>query len=146
VIHRFNICKNAAAADLELDPEPAGIPNLVRQLPNGDVLVATSRAGPVELLRYNAGGKLVFVYSNPLTRVVEHLNLTLDGKGFWVSDDKRLLRYELGVPDPIVNFQAVFYEHELDPKWILELAVDGEWRAALQPPPPPSPRRRTVPH
>jgi hypothetical protein len=145
-IRRFNICANAAAPDLRLDPEPAGFPHLVRQLPNGDVLVATFRAGPAEILRYNAGGKLVFVYSNPLTRTVEHLNLTPDGTGFWMSDDKRLLRYELGNPEPVVNVQAVFYQQELDPKWILELSVDGEWRAALQPPPPGNPRRRAVPH
>lgn len=139
-VRRFDICANKSAGDLQLVPEPAEIPSFVRQLSNGDLLVVTSS----EILRYTASGKLVASFSNPLQKVIVDLQLTPDGKGFWVSDDLRLLRYDLAnTREPVVNVQPIRWNVESqEPPMTQALSVVGEWRASLQP----SPRRRAVTH
>jgi hypothetical protein len=148
VIRRFNICANKPAGDLVLVPAPAHIPRFVRQLINGDLLVVTRKDYeiPSEILRYGPSGNFIASYSNPLQTPITELRLTPDGRGFWVADETRLVRYDLAnTREPVVNVEAIRAKNSSESVWVTEFTVVGEWRAALQPPPV-IPKRRSVPH
>ena len=152
-IPRFDLCANQPLSPLLLTPQPADIPRFVRQLPSGDLLVVTYREGSnptlSEILRYSPSGNLVRSYSIPPQTSLAGFNpavglrLTSDGRGFWIADRSLLLRYDLENSVPVVNTKAVYFLFEADPNWVVELRVEGEWRASLQPPPP---RRRAASH
>lgn len=140
-IRRFDVCANKALPDLALDPAPLRTPNFVRQLPNRDLLVVT----PIEVLRYDAKGKLVTAYPKVLSDFIIGVALTPDGDGFWIVDRYRLVRFDFGPSrEPAVSVPAVTIWNQSEPPIPRELWVIGEWRAGLQP--PPQPKRRAVPH
>jgi hypothetical protein len=143
VIRKFDICANKPAGDVLLTPAPGGLLKSVRQLANGDFLVATG----LEAGRFDAKGNLVRWYPRVLYDFIVGMALTPDGSGFWLVDRARLIRFDFASPQqPAVNVVAVVSYNPSEPISAQELSVAGEWRAALQPPPPPGPRRRAVPH
>jgi hypothetical protein len=123
-VRRFNICTNEAQSDFAslVAGQYAGA---IRQLPNGDVLVANGNA----ILRFTSVGSLVQSYQFP---GVTHLALASDGRTFWAGavhlDKADLREFDLrgssrSIPlGPGPALLAV-------PLNATALVVVGEWRA-----------------
>lgn len=135
-VRRMNVCTGAALPDFVQLPygQYAGV---VRQLPGGDILVAND----TEVLQFDGGGKLRFAY--PFEQV-RHIALTPDGKSFWAlglpldpympSEAQGMLRlYDPSAPFvvspafPVINWEA----NGPRPSELTDLAIVGEWRAAV---------------
>lgn len=119
-VRRFNICTRQTESDFAslLPGESAGS---VRQMPNGNVLVATGKG----VVTFQADGSF-WTYS-PFDGVT-HVALTPDGTSFWAASPKPELRHvdpsdgafdrvDLGYSGPAVDVQ--------------DLVVVGEWRASM---------------
>jgi hypothetical protein len=135
-VRRMDLCTGAALPDFVQLPygQYAGV---VRQLPGGDILVAND----TEVLQFDGGGKLRHAY--PFERV-RHIALTPDGKSFWAlglpsepsmpSEAQGMLRlYDLSAPFvvrpafPVINWEA----NAAPATELIDLAIVGEWRAAV---------------
>jgi hypothetical protein len=135
-VRRMDLCTGTALPDFVQLPygQYAGV---VRQLPGGDVLVAND----TEVLQFDGGGKLRHAY--PFEQV-RHIALTPDGKSFWAlglpsepympSEAQGMLRlYDLSAPFvvspafPVINWEA----NGPRPTELTDLAIVGEWRAAV---------------
>lgn len=119
-IRAFNICTNAAAPDLFMLPEDAAGAAGIRQLPNGDFLVATFD----DVRRFDRTGKQLAIYRIP----AYHLALTPDANGFWVAKDTLVARVDLAAP----NAAAAVAVLQPAAFTVSAMTVVGEWRAALQ--------------
>jgi uridine phosphorylase len=126
-VHRFNICSSEVQSDFAalIPGESAGA---IRQLPNGDVLVADGSA----ILQFDARGSLLYSYQFP---GVTHLALTADGANFWAAG-VFLDKAELRLFSPITRqSQSIQFGNDemqtiIVPVAVTNLAVVGEWRAA----------------
>lgn len=140
---RMNICTGAQQADFAtlLAGEYAGA---IRQLPNGDVLVANGAF----VMKFNAQGSYTGGY--PLAGVT-HIALSPDVSTVWAAgvslDELKLQRFDLGGPSasgvqvPIGNPEM---HDSLVPLNVTDLVVIGEGRASAA---RPMPRRgRAVSH
>ncbi len=128
-VHRFNICTGAAESDFWVPTVPAEYAGSVRQLPNGDILVA---AGTV-VRELTLQGVPVHEWA---FAGVTHVALTPDGHAFYAAGvnqqkvDFRL--YQLDTPNdaprliPIGNPEM---QSLLSPTEMIQLVVVGEWRA-----------------
>lgn len=128
-VHRFNICTGAAESDFSVPTVPAEYAGSVRQIPNGNVLVAIG-TGIREL---TLQGVPVHEWAFP---GATHVALTPDGHAFYaagVDHQKVDFRvYQLDSPNdapkliPIGNpeMQSLLY-----PTKMIQLVVVGEWRA-----------------
>jgi len=128
---RFDICTGQALSDFATltAGQYAGS---IRQLPNGDILVANG----VAVLQFTADGRLLRSFPFP---GVTHVALTPDGKQFWIANVEleaeiaHLYRIDPGTPDgspqPIMignpGSDSIYLPLE-----ITNLNVIGEWRAA----------------
>jgi hypothetical protein len=127
-VARFNICTRQAESDFATlsAGESAGS---IRQLPNGDVLVASGSA----VLQFTTAGALLRSY--PFLGVT-HLALTPDGAAFWaggVFADKAELRlYENGSARTITLGNPGMVDPSV-PAAASDLVVVGEWRAGAVP-------------
>ena len=140
-VHRFNICTGAAEADFWVPTVSTEYAGSVRQLPNGNVLVAIGTA----VRELTPQGVPAYEWA---FKGVTHLALTPDGHAFYAAGvyqqklDFRL--YQVDAPSdapkliPIGNpeMQSLLYPTE-----VLELLVVGEWRAGAL-----TPRTRAVRH
>lgn len=123
-VRRFDICRGTALPDLFTLPFDAE-PGSLRQLPDGDLLIAAGS----NVRRYDLRGTLRATYSVQATV----LALTPDASGFWAVHTHEVHRVDFASPDLIaVRFTT---EHLGG----LGIAVVGEWRAAMQ-----FPRRRVA--
>ncbi len=120
-IRAFDICTNRAAPDLFVLPEDAQGAAGIRQLPNGDFLVATFN----DVRRFDRTGKQLAVYRVP----AYHLVLTPDANGFWAGKGTLLARVDFASP----NTAAAVAVLPPSTYRIMAMTVVGEWRAALQP-------------
>ena len=127
-VARFNICTRQAESDFAAlsAGESAGS---IRQLPNGDVLVASGSA----VLQFTAAGALLRGY--PFLGVT-HLALTPDGAAFWAAGvfaGKAELRlYENGGARTITLGNPGMVDPSV-PVAASDLVVVGEWRAGAVP-------------
>ncbi|HEX2122864.1 MAG TPA: hypothetical protein VHL59_14630 [Thermoanaerobaculia bacterium] len=116
-VMRFDVCTGHPMPDLLALAPRFGMGGSVRQLPNGDILIATAR----DVRRFDSSGKLVLVYRVPAVRIA----LTPEATGFWFADNFFLQRIDFANPDVIAERVV------LPPLGnVLALAVVGEWRAA----------------
>lgn len=132
-VGRLDICTGQPQPDFAtlVAGEYAGS---IRQVPNGDVLVANGSA----VLRFNAAGSLLRTYQFP---GVTHLALTTDGKAFWaggVDQEKaHLRRFDLATPNgdlpPSVQLGNDQMQTLTVPLETSDVVVIGEWRAATAP-------------
>ena len=132
-VHAFNICTKQVVPDLVVLPAAVRRMGSIRQLPNGDLLIATSD----DVRRYSKSGKEVAVYRVPALL----LALTPDASGFWATSASfpyEVYRVDFATPETIA------YRKPLNTVRATALAVAGEWRASLQPAPPS--RRRSAGH
>jgi len=132
-VARMNVCTRAALSDFAVLSADESVGS-IRQLPDGDVLVASGDA----ILLFSAGGALLRAYPFAgATRIA----LTPDGGAFYaagVNAGKAELRfYGDGQAIPLGNpeMQSITVPLQAD-----DLVVVGEWRAAAQP----MPRQRAV--
>jgi len=126
-VRRMNICTNEARTDFA-SLVPGQYAGAIRQLPNGDVLVANGSA----IFRFTSSGSLVHGYPFP---GVTHLALSTDGRTFWAGgghlDQAELRQFD-------VNGNARSIPLGNPGMWSLsvpvaasDLVVVGEWRAAV---------------
>jgi hypothetical protein len=128
-VHRFNICTGAAESDFWVPTVSTEYAGSLRQIPNGDVLVA-----------FGTGIRELTLQGVPVHEWafagVTHLALTPDGHAFYAAGldhqkaDFRL--YQLDTPsDPpqLIPLGNPEMQSLLSPAEILELVVVGEWRA-----------------
>lgn len=120
-IRAFDICTNRPVADLFVLPEDAEGAAGIRQLPNGDFLVAT--IGDVR--RFDRTGKQLAVYHVP----AYHLVLTPDANGFWAGKDTSVVRVDFAAPNTVAAVAVL----QPSAYRVSAMTVVGEWRAALQP-------------
>ena len=115
-VRGFNICTNQPAADVLLFPDEVRTLEAIRQLPNGDFLIATGS----DVRRFDRFGNQLAVY--PVE--AEFLALTPDASGFWAARRDQLVRVQFATPDQVA----------VRTTWsgIYALAVVGEWRASAQ--------------
>lgn len=132
-VHRFNICTGAAEADFSVPSSTLEYAGSVRQLPNGNVLVATGKS--VRELTPEGRPAYEWAFEN-----VTHLALTPDGFGFYaagVNQQKEDFRfYNLfarGAPAKSIQIGNPEMKTLFVPEQVLELEVAGEWRAAVVP-------------
>ncbi|HJQ36501.1 MAG TPA: hypothetical protein VKB93_05135 [Thermoanaerobaculia bacterium] len=118
-IRAFNICTNRPLADLFVLPDDTVGAAAIRQLPNGDFLVATFD----DVRRFDRAGKQLAVYPVPAF----HLALTPDANGFWAGKDWNLQRVDFAAPDTVAAVAVVPLPG------VSAMTVVDEWRAALQP-------------
>jgi hypothetical protein len=126
-IRRYNLCTRSGEADfLAKLPVAGGAVGSIRQLPGGDILIATGRG----VLRYTNSGAYVGSYPFAARRIA----LSTDGSSFWVAEagedgsvDARVLRV-----DPATGQIAA--EFALGKEDVSGLTVVGEYRAAAAPP------------
>jgi hypothetical protein len=118
-VRRYNICTRTEQPDfavLAANEQPTDM----RQLPDGDVLIATRE----KVYRYSARGQLVRTYSVPAVQ----LALTHDGLGFWAVGPEFpndvLRRVDFANPDAPFVVTAQRFRNTRG------LAVVGEWRAS----------------
>lgn len=128
-VHRFNICTRQSLSDFAA-LQPGQYAGMIRQLPNGDVLVANGNA----VLHFTQGGSQLRSY--PLPNVT-HIALTPDASSFWAGgvyeNAGELRRVELQSPFltrgpvPLGNpgMQSIYVQVEAT-----DLVVVGEWRAS----------------
>jgi hypothetical protein len=125
-IARMNLCTGAALSDFAALAADQTVGS-IRQLPNGDVLVAGGSA----IVQFSAGGAMLRAYPfDGVTRIA----LLPDGNGFYaagVSGGKPVLRVygdgrEIPVGNPGMNDSSTAQAAD-------DLVVVGEWRAAAQP-------------
>lgn len=129
-VRRFNICTHQQETDFVtlLPDENAGA---IRQLPDGDVLVAAGHA----VLDFRADGSFWMLY--PIAGVT-HIALTPDGQSFWAA------AAQIGKPvlehfDPVAATEQPIEigNPEMRPPAsataITDLMVAGEWRASMVP-------------
>jgi len=129
-VHAFDICERRELPDILHVSESDGIVRALRQLPNGDFLVAAGSS----VVRFSPAGVEKARY--PVQAYV--LALTPDARGFWsagLDDEAHLI--EFASPQTVVRVRLQNGAQS-------GLAVVGEWRAALQP--PPVSRRRSAGH
>jgi hypothetical protein len=128
-VRRLNICTQQPQPDFAslVAGEYEGA---IRQLPNGDVLVANGTS----ILRFSAQGSLLRSYEFPGGT---HLALTPDGSDFWAAGvalgTENLWYFDPSTPDghpKVVQFGGPGYRGPV-PLDISDLVVVGEWRAAL---------------
>lgn len=116
-VMRFDVCTGLPMPDLLALVPRFRVGGSVRQLPNGDILVATGR----DVRRFDSSGTLVLVYRVPAFRIA----LTPDANGFWFADNFFLQRIDFADPAEIAERVA------LPPLGnVRALSVVGEWRAA----------------
>jgi len=130
-VHRFNICTGAAEADFLVPPSTLEFAGAVRQLPNGDVLVATGKS--VRELTPQGVVAYEWAFEN-----VTHLVLTPDGLGFYAAgvhhqpNDFRFYNlFARGDPPKSIATGNPEMKTLMVPDQMLELQVVGEWRAAV---------------
>jgi len=140
-VHRFNICTGAAEADFWVPSSSTEYAGSVRQLPNGNVLVATGKS--IRELTPEGGPAYEWAFEN-----VTHLVLTPDGSGFYAAGVDRQQQnfrfynlYSRGDPPKSIQIGNPEMKSIFVPDQVLELEVVGEWRAA-----PVTPRTRAVRH
>lgn len=127
-VARMNLCTRQAASDFATlsEGESAGS---IRQLPNGDVLLASGSA----VLQFTKDGALLRSY--PFLGVT-HLALTPDGAAFWAAGvfaDKAELRlYDNGIAKTIKLGNPGMGDPSV-PLDASDLVVVGEWRAGAVP-------------
>lgn len=125
-VARMNICTGAALSDFAAlgAGQSAGS---IRQLPSGDVLVASGSA----IVQFSAGGSMLRSYPfDGVTRIA----LTPDGSGFYafaIVNGKPALRFyddgrDIPIGNPGMNDPSVAQQAD-------DLVVVEEWRAATQP-------------
>lgn len=124
-VRRLNICTRQPQPDFAA--LPAGrYAGAIRQLPNGDVLVANGAA----VLRFSPQGSLLRTY--PLEGVT-HIALTADGAAFWAAgvelDVAKLVRLDLDGSATAARLGNPASESLYAPLEINDLVVVGEWRA-----------------
>lgn len=128
-VRRMDLCTQQAESDFAMVPAGA-YAGSVRQLPNGDVIVADGS----EVLRFDAHGVLIGTYAFP---GVSHLALSTDGKTFYaagVADGREEFRqYDAsgnGKTIPLGNpeMQSIVVPLNVD-----DLVTVAEWRAAARP-------------
>jgi hypothetical protein len=126
-VRRFNICTNEAQSDFALlvAGQYAGA---IRQLPNGDVLVANGNV----ILRLTSTGSLIRSYE---LSGVTHLALSSDGRTFWAGavhlDKAELREFDLDGNSrsiPLGNPGMASFTVPLE---VSALVVVGEWRAGV---------------
>jgi hypothetical protein len=131
-VRALDICTRQPRADFaQLAPNQYG--GSIRQLPNGDVLVANGNA----MLQFNAGGALLRTYALP---GVTHLSLSPDGTTFWtvtLENDVAFLR-QFDPNHPDITFAPVAFGNPESVTGLAPVATDdlvtiGEWRAATAP-------------
>ncbi len=131
-VRRMNVCTNQAQTDFAtlLPGQYAGS---IRQLPNGNVLVANGTA----VLQFDAAGSLVRTYENP---GVTHLALSTDGKAFWAAsvdlEKAHLRRFDWSAVDattpPSIQLGNDGMQIGTVPLETSDLVVVGEWRASTR--------------
>lgn len=128
-VRRYNICTRQAEPDFAslVAGQYAGA---IRQLPNGDVLVANGTA----VLQFTSSGSLLRSYQLP---GVTHIALTPDGRMFFAAgvelDQAKLVRFDPSVPngDPkTIRVGNPGFESSDVPVDIWNLVTVGEWRAS----------------
>lgn len=124
LVRRHDICTRQELSPFaELAPSFGEI-NAVRQLPGGDILVATDEA----VLRYSPDGALLVTYPYP----ARYFALTPNASGFWAVEDIRGVLTQtyirrIDFADPTV----VAFEADIGPSHGLNgFAVVSEWRAS----------------
>ena len=131
-VRRLNICTRQPQNDFAslLPGEYAGS---IRQLPNGDVLVANGSV----VLQFTANGSLVRSYQFP---GVTHLALSTDGRTFWAAGvnlaHTDLRQFGVNMPDanpPSLPLGNPEMRTLIVPLEVNDLVVIGEWRAATAP-------------
>ena len=127
-VRKFNVCTGRDEGVLFSVPIDALLAGALRQLPGGDLLIATGH----DVRRFNLAGHQLAIYDVPAT----HLALTPDASGFWAVHNRSVQRVDFANPDVIAVSTSV--EQTL----IGAVAVVGEWRAAVRT--PAIPRRRAV--
>jgi hypothetical protein len=128
-VQRMNLCTRTAMPDFAVLPRDS-YAGAIRQLPNGEVLVANGDA----VLHFTAAGTLMRSYE--VSRVT-HIALSPDAKSFWaagVHDHEGILRrYDLAMPysvNPAVPLGNPQRKSSETPEATTALVVIGEWRAA----------------
>jgi hypothetical protein len=142
-VHRFDLCTRKQLSDFAA-LQPGQYAGSIRQLPNGDVLVANGNA----VLHFTQTGSLLRSY--PLPNVT-HIALTPDASAFWAAgvyeSAGELRRVDLQSPFlthgpvPLGNpgMRSIYVQVEAT-----DLVVVGEWRAST--PPATQPRSRSARH
>ncbi|HJQ40144.1 MAG TPA: hypothetical protein VKB93_23615 [Thermoanaerobaculia bacterium] len=128
-VHRFDLCARKSLPDFAA-LQPGQYAGSIRQLPNGDVLVANGNA----VLHFTQAGSLLRSYPLPnVTRIA----LTPDASAFWAAgvyaNAGELRRVELQSPflahEPVPlgnpGSQSIYIQVEAT-----DLVVVGEWRAS----------------
>jgi hypothetical protein len=140
-VRRLNICTQQPQPDFA-SLVAGQYEGAIRQLPNGDVLVANGSA----ILQFSAQGALLRSYQFP---GVTHLALTPDGSAFWAAGvalgTEYLWYFDPSTPDghpKAVQFGGPGSMTIMVPLDISDLVVIGEWRAALTSTRPRAVRRR----
>jgi hypothetical protein len=132
-VHRFNLCTGAAEADFSIPTSSLEYAGSVRQLPNGNVLVATGKS--VRELTPEGVPAYEWAFEN-----VTHLALTPDGHAFYaagVNQQKEDFRFynlfSRGAPPKTIQIGNPEMKSLFVPDRVLELEVVSEWRAAVVP-------------
>jgi len=132
-VHRFNLCTGAAEADFMIPTSTLEYAGSVRQLPNGNVLVATGKS--VRELKLDGVPAYEWAFES-----VTHLALTPDGHGFYAAgvnqqkEDFRLYNLDSrGDPPKTIAMGNPEMKSLYVPDRVLELEVVSEWRAAVVP-------------
>jgi|SRR6185436_1288500 len=116
-VRRYDICTGTTLPDLltlPFDSEPGSL----RQLPGGDLLIATGN----DVRRYDLGGTLRATYPVPATFVA----LTPDASGFRAANRYYVYHVDFAAP------QLIAAQFPIEARLGLGIAVVGEWRSALQ--------------
>jgi hypothetical protein len=116
-VMRYDVCAGRPMPDLLMLEGLFQYVGSIRQLPDGDLLIA----GGHQVRRYDARGTQVAVYNVPALRIA----LTPDASGFWAVDRWTLQRIDFARPTVLAD--RVSLPHLGN---VRALAVLGEWRAA----------------
>ena len=119
-VFRYNVCAGRALSDFAALEGYVPYAGGIRQLPSGDVLVATG----LDVRRFTSAGTQIASYPIPAVAIA----LTPDANGFWAVSPYELLRIDFERPVYIaarVRIPSPFYSGAL--------GVVGEWRAGSAP-------------
>jgi outer membrane protein OmpA-like peptidoglycan-associated protein len=101
-VKRFNVCTNSQMADFT--SHASGDAFALRLLPDGGLLLAEDQ----QIVRFNAGGRVIQSYQDRGENSFFALNIDPDGKSFWSAGDKsgNVFKFDVATGKQLLKFNV----------------------------------------